>query len=113
MDSKIFFFIAVLGLAAIIAWVIISWYNYRLKKRIIDSGPVNDDAFSFIKKLNGTGTDALKWGSILFSSGLGLVLINYIPYGYGSPLPYGIETMFIAAGFLAYYFIAKNQQNRS
>lgn len=113
MDQHIAFFLAVIGLAIVIAWVIISWYNYRLKKRIIDSGPLNDDAFTFVKKLSGTGIDALKWGSILFSSGLGLVLINYIPYEYGSSLPYGIETMFIAVGFLAYYFIAKKQQQQS
>lgn len=113
MDQHIAFFFTVIGLAITIAWIIISWYNFRLKKRIIDSGPVNEEAMGFIKKLNGTGTEALKWGCILFSSGLGLVVANYLPCPFGSPIPYGVELMFIAAGFLAYYFIVKKQQKQS
>lgn len=103
-------FFAVIGLAVTIAWVIISWYNYRLKKRIIDSGPLNDEALGFVKKLSGSGTEALKWGCIIFSAGLGLVVINFIKYDYDSSLPFGIEAMFIAAGFLVYYFAVKKQQ---
>jgi amino acid permease len=111
MDQHNTFFFAVIGLAAIIAWVIISWYNFRLKKRIIDSGPINEEAMSFIKKLGGSGNEALKWGCILFAAGLGLVVANYLPCPFGSPIPYGVELMFIAGGFLAYYFIAKKKQS--
>ncbi|MDB4918318.1 hypothetical protein [Mucilaginibacter sp.] len=103
-------FFAVIGLAVTIAWVIISWYNYRLKKRIIDSGPLNDEALGFVKKLSGSGTEALKWGCIIFSAGMGLVVIDFIKYDNGSSLPFGIEAMFIAAGFLVYYFALKKQQ---
>ena len=110
MDQHIAFFVAVIGIVITIAWVIISWYNYRLKKRIIDSGPINEEALGFVKKLSGSGTDALKWGCIIFSAGVGLVVINYIHYDYGSSLPYGVEAMFIAAGFLVYYFAVKKQQ---
>ena len=102
-------FFSLIGLAITIAWVIISWYNYRLKKRIIESGPLNDEALGFVKELSGPGTDALKWGCIIFAAGLGLVVIDLIKYDYGSSLPYGIEAMFIAAGFLAYYFAVKKQ----
>ncbi len=110
MDQHIAFFLVVAVLVITIAWVIIAWYNYRLKKRIIDSGPLNEDAMSFVKKLGGSGTDSLKWGCIVFSAGLGLVVINYVPYDYGSSLPYGLEAMFIAAGFLIYYSIMRKQQ---
>lgn len=103
-------FFAVIGLAVIISWVIISWYNYRLKKRIIDSGPINEEALGFIKKLSGSATDALKWGCIIFSGGIGLVVINFIKYDHESSLPYGVEAMFIAVGFLIYYFAVKKQQ---
>lgn len=110
MDQHIAFFFAVVGIVIVIAWVIISWYNYRLKKRVIESGPINDEALVFIKKMGGNGTEALKWGCILFAAGLGLVVANYLPCPFGSPVPYGVELMFIAAGFLVYYFIVKKQQ---
>jgi len=47
----------------------------------------------------------LKWGLILLFAGIGLILLEYIPYEYNSPLPYGIEGTFIALGFLVYYFV--------
>ncbi|MES2277205.1 MAG: hypothetical protein V4592_14350 [Bacteroidota bacterium] len=103
-------FFVVTAIVVTIAWVIISWYNYRLKKRIIDSGPLDDDALGFVKTLSGSGTEALKWGCIIFSGGLGLVVIDFVKYEKGSSLPYGIEAMFIAAGFLVYYFAVKKQQ---
>ncbi|MES2276190.1 MAG: DUF6249 domain-containing protein [Bacteroidota bacterium] len=102
-------FFAVIGMAVIIAWVIIAWYNYRLKKRIIDSGPINDEALGFVKKLSGSGNEALKWGCVIFSAGLGLVVVHFVKCDEGSSLPFGIEAMFIAAGFLAYYFAVKKQ----
>jgi len=112
MDQHIAFFLVVAVLVITIAWVIIAWYNYRLKKRIIESGPLNDEAMGFVKKLSGSGTDSLKWGCIVFAGGLGLVVINYIPYEFGSSLPYGLEAMFIAAGFLVYYGLMRKQQSK-
>jgi len=94
-----------------IAVVIINWYNYRLKKRIIDSGPIDNDAINFLKKLTNTGAEQLKWGCVLFMGGLGLVVTHYLSYDNDSALPYGIEIMFIAAGFLIYYFLVTNKQN--
>jgi hypothetical protein len=110
MDKHIFVLLTVITIVIVIAVTIISWFNYRLKKRIIESGPIDDDALKFLKKLSDMGTEQLKWGCILFSGGLGLVVAQYLPYDSGSPLPYGLEIMFIAAGFLAYYFIVRKQQ---
>ena len=112
MDQHIAFFLVVAVAVITIAWVIIAWYNYRLKKRIIESGPVNAEALGFLKNLGGTGTESLKWGCIVFAGGLGLVVINYIPYNFGSSLPYGLEAMFIAAGFLVYYVLVRKQQKQ-
>lgn len=110
MDQHIWFFIAVIIVVMIIALTIIAWFNYRLKKRIIDSGPIDEDALKFLKKLSDNGTEQLKWGCIFFSGGLGLVIEQYLPYYSDSPLPYGLEIMFISAGFLAYYFIVRRRQ---
>jgi len=99
------FIAAVVVIFIIIAVVIVAWYNFRLKKRIIDSGPIDNDAINFLRKLTDTGAEPLKWGCVLFMSGLGLVIISYLPSDDYSVLPYGIELMFMASGFLIYYFI--------
>ncbi len=112
MDQHVAVFLVAAIFVITIAWVIIAWYNYRLKKRIIDSGPLNEEAMGFVKNLAGSGTDSLKWGCIVFAGGLGLVVINYIPYDFGSSLPYGLEAMFIAAGFLVYYALMRKQQSK-
>jgi hypothetical protein len=107
MDQHIAFFLVVGTIVITIAVVIISWYNYRLKKRIIDSGPIDKEAINFLKKLTDTGAEQLKWGCVLFFGGLGLVVSHYLPYEDTSSLPYGIEIMFVAAGFLIYYLIIR------
>jgi hypothetical protein len=104
MDQHIAFFAAIVFVFIVIAVVIIAWYNYRLKKRIIDSGPIDNDAINFLKNLVDSGAEQLKWGCVLFMSGFGLVVTHYLSYDEDSVLPYGIEIMFIAAGFLIYYF---------
>jgi peptidoglycan/LPS O-acetylase OafA/YrhL len=103
-------FIVVIILFIIIAVVIVSWYNYRLKKRIVDSGPIDEGAINFLRKLTDMGTEQLKWGCVLFSGGLGLVVIQFLPYYNDSPILWGLELMFVAAGFLLYYFIIRKQQ---
>ena len=110
MDKHIAVFLVVGVVVITIAVVIISWYNYRLKKRIIESGPIDNDAINFLKKLTDTGAEQLKWGCVLFFGGLGLVVSHYLPYEEDSALPYGVEIMFIAAGFLIYYLIIRRRE---
>ncbi|HWD88151.1 MAG TPA: DUF6249 domain-containing protein [Mucilaginibacter sp.] len=112
MLGHIFVFITLIIIVIVIATVIINWYNYRLKKRIIDSGPIDHDALNFLKKLTDNGTEQLKWGCVLFMGGLGLVIDHYLSYEEDSVLPFGIELMFIAAGFLIYYFFVTLKQKQ-
>jgi hypothetical protein len=109
MDQHNFFFIIVGVVFITIATVIISWYNYKLKKRIIDSGPIDNDAIKFLKRLTDSGAEQLKWGCVLFFGGMGLVVCHYLSYDYDSALPYGVELMFVSAGFLVYYFIMRRR----
>jgi hypothetical protein len=109
MDQHVAVFLVVAVMVITIAWVIIAWYNYRLKKRIIDSGPVNEEAMNFLKNLSSSNTESLKWGCIVFAGGLGLVILEFIPYSSDSALPYGLEAMFIAAGFLTYYALVNRK----
>nr|WP_294794242.1 hypothetical protein [uncultured Mucilaginibacter sp.] len=91
--------------------VLIAILNFILKMRLINSGQTNPDVLKILSNSFNQKIASLKWGIILLSGGIGLVLIYFIPSAnqYESPLPYGIEMIFIAIGFLAYYFIAHNK----
>ena len=101
-------FIAMIATLITIAVAIVTITNYYLKRRIIDKGPIDENALQFLNKLSGLGSEVLKWGIILLFGGIGLVVLAFVPYSADdSPLPYGIELIFVAIGFLSYYFIVK------
>ena len=81
--------------------------DYILKKKMIDKGFVNDTTQGIFKEQNPLDNrySSLKWGLIVFSAGLSLILISVIDIHPSEPLPYGIFAVFVSAGFLAYYFI--------
>lgn len=93
-----------------LAYIIETILKYRLRSRIVSSGLTDE---KLIKGLFASKVDnrysTLKWGLILLFAGVGLILLEYIPYEYDSPLPYGIEGTFIALGFLVYYFLVNGK----
>ena len=104
-------FIVVIVFIIAIAIVVISAFNFKLKKRIIESGPIDDNALKFIGSISGLNTEALKWGLILLFGGIGLVVMEFLPYNLeDSPLPYGIESIFFAIGFLVYYTLVRSKK---
>lgn len=104
-------FIIVIVFFTLVGIFILTLYNYRLKKKIIESGPLNENSLKFLAQLSGFGTEAAKWGIILLSAGIGLVVMEFVPYSAeDSPLPYGLEMIFIAAGFLVYYLFLTKQK---
>jgi len=112
MKDIIFLTPIVIAIAATV--LIIALYNFRLKKKIIDAGPIDDNALKFLKSLSGLESEAFKWGIILFFSGLGLIVIEFLPFEASrSSLPYGVEMIFISLGFLIYYvFIGKKNSSK-
>jgi hypothetical protein len=106
-------FLAVIAILIIVAIVISTLFNYRLKKQIMQNGTVNDNVLRLMNKLSG-GSDFLKWGLILLFGGIGLIVLEYLPFHADeSPLPYGVEAIFLAAGFLAYYgLVRKNHPDK-
>ncbi|MGK6352273.1 DUF6249 domain-containing protein [Parapedobacter sp. DT-150] len=93
-----------------IAYIIETILKYRLRSRIVSSGLTDE---KLIKGLFASKVDnrysALKWGILLLFAGIGLIVLEYVPYEYDSPLPYGIEGTFIALGFLVYYFMVNGK----
>ncbi|MEO5996782.1 MAG: hypothetical protein ABIN89_08620 [Chitinophagaceae bacterium] len=105
-------FIMIVAVFAIVAWVINAAFNYSLKKRMIDLGRIDESSLKFLAKPVEARLQNVKWGLLFFFGGLGLVIIEFLPYkGDESPLPYGIEAICLAIGFFLYYIIARRQKS--
>jgi hypothetical protein len=87
--------------------------DYILKKKMIEKGFVNDDTQAIFKTHSETNRySSLKWGLIILFAGLALILMEYIPSGHESPLPYGLFAVSVSLGFLIYYFIVKQETGK-
>ncbi len=90
--------------------IILAILNNRLKSKMINAGFVDESSVKILSSsFNNFKFDTLKWGLILLFGGAGLILLNYIPYPDRSPLPFGIEAVCLALGFLVYYFIVRSE----
>lgn len=84
--------------------------DYILKKKMIEKGYVNEETQALFKQHTSENKyTSLKWGLIIFFGGLALVLLEYIPTGPESPLPYGLFAVSVSFGFLIYYFLMKKE----
>ena len=93
--------------------IIKSISEYRLINKLIEKSKeeIKIDSLNLPNKLRSAGN--LKWGIIILLSGIGLVSIHYLKLSSESPLPYGIESIFIAAGFILLFFIEKYSNTKS
>lgn len=96
---------------AAITIVIIALLNFILRMRILKSGHKDENYIRLLYRSLEYKLNELKWGILLLFGGLALVVIEFLPDSvtFESPLPYGIATIFLAAGFLTYYLIVKKQ----
>ncbi|SMC87079.1 hypothetical protein [Pedobacter nyackensis] len=109
--KKEIIFLTPIAICIVVAVIIIALYNYRLKKRIIDSGPIDENSLKFLLSLSGIGSEILKWGLVLLFGGIGLILVEFLPYPADeSTVPYGVVLVSVATGFLTYYLIMKKQE---
>ena len=96
--------IVVIILILVLGFIINSLFSYLLKKRIIDLGQIEKETLDVLLKPIGLSSEPLKWGLLLLFGGIGLVVIEFLPYEANhSSLPYGIEAVCLAIGFLTYY----------
>lgn len=92
-----------------IAKIIKTFTDYRLKRRLIELGHIDEKVSNILSNKADNYYNDLKWGMIIFCGGLGLIILEFIPYDVDSPFPYGFEAVFIAAGFLLYFIIVKKE----
>lgn len=92
-----------------VAYVISTIFNFFTRKQVLDSGPIDDNALEFLKTLSAFGhSEPLKWGILSLFGGIGLIVIEFLPFKLSeSPLPYGVEAIFLAFGFLIYHYVSR------
>ena len=92
--------------------IIKSISEHRLINKLIEKSKeeIKLDSLNLQKTIVGGN---LKWGIIILLSGIGLVLIHYLKLSSESPLPYGIESIFIAVGFILLFVIEKYSNTQS
>jgi len=88
--------------------------DYILKKKMIEKGYVNEDTQAIFKRQGEVDNkfSSLKWGLIILSGGIALILLEYVPYERESPLPYGVFAVCVSLGFLIYYFLIRKDINK-
>lgn len=108
-DLALFIWMIITAIA--IAVIIIAFLNFLLRRRIIEAGIQDENYIKLLSKSFDFKLNTLKWGIILLFGGLGMICIEFIPFELdASPLPYGVEALFLAGGFLIYYLIANKKQ---
>ena len=85
--------------------------DYQLRRKLIQLGHVDQPVSGVLRPAQDGRLTALKWGLIILFGGVGLIVISLFDMD-DSPLPFGIEAVSIAIGFLTYYFISKKEVER-
>jgi hypothetical protein len=112
MDSNTSVAIMFISAFSAMAFIIDRLLSYRLKSKVVRSGLMDIETIKLLNQINGNSKfQALKWALLLLFAGLGLVIIQFIPYNLNSPLPYGIEAVSIAIGFFIYYLLIFKRNN--
>ena len=84
--------------------------DYVLKKKMIEKGYVTEETQSVFKEYNAANKySALKWGLIIFSAGIALIIIDATGVDADSTLPYGIFAVCLSIGFMVYYYMVKKE----
>jgi hypothetical protein len=78
-------------------------------KRKLVEARVSDDVVRtlFRKESDPEMFAALKWGIVLVSLGLGLIVTQHLHTSFQEPLAWGVVLVFGGAGLLAYYAVAR------
>lgn len=94
----------------ITAMAVIQLLRYRIKKKIIEAGMVDENLIKVIledtKGHEEKQQNLLKWIFMAGFGGLGLVVQEFFPYNMNeSLLPYGVIIIFLSIGLFLYYLL--------
>jgi hypothetical protein len=93
--------------------------DYLLRRKIIKSGHIDKAGILESIESETARYPTLKWGLVTLFAGAGMILIQILTrvgrlnwdQGADAFLPIGIELVFIAAGFLLFFFIATSKKS--
>ncbi|UFH52887.1 DUF6249 domain-containing protein [Spirosoma sp. KNUC1025] len=83
--------------------------TYLLRRRLLELGLWNEQTHRQMEQDNQSPAESLKWGLILLFTGLGLIVIHFLPVSPDSSLPYGVILVSAALGFLVYYVLVSSR----
>jgi phosphatidylglycerophosphate synthase len=97
----------ILGLARIIS-------DGRTRRQLIAAGVTSEVAAAVLAEPHHDAElrFALKWGLTVGAVGIGLILIQFLPYRPDDPISLGLVLVFGAGGLLAYYGAARRLSTR-
>ena len=84
--------------------------SYRLRKRLIDAGLVDEKSMELLK--DGSKEDyytSLKWGLIFFFTGIALMMIESMDWYYDTPAAAGVVITGASLGFLIYFMFMRRE----
>ncbi|WP_338876523.1 DUF6249 domain-containing protein [Spirosoma sp. SC4-14] len=85
--------------------------TYLLRRRLMELGQWNEQTLRQLESENQSPAESLKWGLILLFTGIGLIVVYFLPVPPDSSLPYGVIMVSAALGFLLYYAIISSRLN--
>ena len=99
----------ILGLAFVLVGVTKVISDGRTRRRLIEAGATPELARAVTAVPNDdlglSGT--LRWGLVTGAVGLGLIVIQFLPFRSDEPIALGVILVFAAAGLLTYYARAR------
>ena len=82
--------------------------DYFLRRKMVEKGYVTEESKHLLAKENELNKySSLKWGILVLSAGIGLVIIEYLPRMHDSVLPFGVFAICVSIGFLIFFVVAK------
>nr|WP_199156696.1 DUF6249 domain-containing protein [Pedobacter sp. ASV2] len=118
MLYKIAPFIMIIMTTWISALAVIQLLRYRIKRKIIEAGMVDENLVKAILEDNKSHEEkqqnVLKWVFVMGFGGLGLIVQEFLPYNMDeSLLPYGVIIVFLSIGLLLYYLATNYLSKKS
>ena len=92
--------------------IVRAFTRYRLRRRMINSGMVDEQSMRVLYQQEDDYHTALKWGLIALFAGIGLIIISIFDMDSDSALSYGVEAVSISLGFLIYYVIVRGERKK-
>ncbi|MBD2700270.1 hypothetical protein IC229_06475 [Spirosoma sp. BT702] len=85
--------------------------TYLLRRRLLELGQWSHEAHRQMKEENQSPRESLKWGLILFFTGIGFIVVHFLDVTFDSSLAYGVIMVSAAIGFLLYYLLVSSRPN--